>query len=48
MQLRVLIQCLWGATPLDFVDLMDLAGATYSKMKENIIWATGYNVACCP
>ena len=36
------------SNPLDFVDLMDLAGATYSKMKENIIWATGYNAIALP
>lgn len=36
------------SNPLDVVDLMDLAAATYSKMKENLIWATGYNVIALP
>jgi len=36
------------SNPLDVVDLMDLASATYSKMKENLIWATGYNVIALP
>lgn len=34
--------------PLDVVSLIKLARATYRKMIENLIWATGYNVFAIP
>jgi len=34
--------------PLDAVSILDLSRATYSKMVQNLIWATGYNAAAIP
>jgi Cu2+-exporting ATPase len=34
--------------PLDVVSLIKLARASYRKMIENLIWATGYNVFAIP
>lgn len=34
--------------PEDVVNLIKLSGATYSKMIQNLIWATGYNVITIP
>lgn len=34
--------------PLDVVKIIKLSKATYRKMKQNLIWATGYNVAAIP
>ncbi|MDX1641929.1 MAG: copper-translocating P-type ATPase, partial [Balneolaceae bacterium] len=34
--------------PEDVVNLIKLSGATYSKMVQNLIWATGYNVITIP
>ncbi len=34
--------------PLDIVNLLKLAKATYSKIVQNLIWATAYNVFALP
>jgi Cu2+-exporting ATPase len=34
--------------PRDVVAAIDLSRATYSKMVQNLIWATGYNVVAIP
>lgn len=34
--------------PEDVVNLIKLSGATYRKMVQNLIWATGYNVITIP
>lgn len=34
--------------PLDIVRIIKLSKATYKKMIENLIWATGYNVIALP
>ena len=34
--------------PEDVVNLIRLSGATYSKMVQNLFWATGYNVIAIP
>jgi Cu2+-exporting ATPase len=34
--------------PRDVVRLVELAGATYRKMLQNLAWATGYNVVAIP
>lgn len=34
--------------PKDVVNLIRLSKATYSKMVQNLIWATGYNVIAIP
>ena len=34
--------------PLDIVGVVSLSRATYSKMIQNLIWATGYNVIAIP
>ncbi len=34
--------------PRDVASVMGLAKATYSKMKQNLLWATGYNVVAIP
>ncbi len=34
--------------PEDVVRLLVLARATYRKMRENLFWATGYNVVAIP
>jgi len=34
--------------PLDAVTIISLAKSTYSKMFQNIVWATGYNVIAIP
>ncbi|MFW9801220.1 MAG: heavy metal translocating P-type ATPase [Candidatus Thorarchaeota archaeon] len=34
--------------PLDAVSILDLARATYSKMAQNLLWATGYNAVAIP
>jgi len=36
------------SNPLDVVRMIDFAGATYKKMIQNLIWATGYNVVAIP
>ncbi len=34
--------------PKDVVSIIGLAKATYGKMKQNLLWATGYNVIAIP
>lgn len=34
--------------PRDVVSIIGLARATYGKMKQNLIWATGYNIFAIP
>ena len=34
--------------PLDVVSVIELARATYSKMVQNLVWATGYNALAIP
>jgi len=34
--------------PRDVVDIVSLAGKTYSKMYQNLLWATGYNAVAIP
>ena len=34
--------------PLDVVRLIELSRASYRKMQENLVWATGYNVVALP
>lgn len=34
--------------PRDVVKVIRLSAATYKKMKQNLIWATGYNVVAIP
>jgi Cu2+-exporting ATPase len=34
--------------PRDVVSILGLAKATYSKMRQNLVWATAYNVVAIP
>jgi len=36
------------SNPLDVVSIIELSHAGYRKMKENLIWATGYNLIALP
>jgi Cu2+-exporting ATPase len=36
------------SNPLDVVKIIRLSRATYSKMVQNLLWATGYNVVAIP
>jgi len=36
------------SSPLDALAIIELAKATYSKMVQNLIWATGYNAVAIP
>jgi Cu2+-exporting ATPase len=36
------------SNPLDVVKLFSLSRASYRKMIENLVWATGYNVIALP
>jgi Cu2+-exporting ATPase len=36
------------SNPLDVVKVFELSRATYRKMVQNLIWATGYNVVALP
>ena len=36
------------SNPLDAVAITELARATYRKMVQNLVWATGYNVVAIP
>ncbi len=36
------------SNPLDAVAILDFARATYAKMAQNLIWATGYNAVAIP
>lgn len=34
--------------PLDVVKVIELSRASYDKMRQNLVWATGYNVVAIP
>jgi len=36
------------SNPLDVLAIIKLAKATYKKMVQNLIWATGYNAVAIP
>jgi Cu2+-exporting ATPase len=36
------------SNPLDIVKIISLSRASYRKMIQNLIWATGYNVVALP
>ncbi len=36
------------SNPMDVVNIISLARATYGKMRQNLLWATGYNVVAIP
>jgi Cu2+-exporting ATPase len=36
------------SNPMDVVKIFDLSQASYRKMVQNLIWATGYNVVALP
>jgi Cu2+-exporting ATPase len=36
------------SNPLDVVQIVELSRASYRKMIENLIWATGYNAVALP
>jgi Cu2+-exporting ATPase len=36
------------SSPLDVVSVIKFSRATYRKMVQNLIWATGYNVVAIP
>ena len=36
------------SNPLDGVAILKLSRATYRKMIQNLVWATGYNVVALP
>jgi Cu2+-exporting ATPase len=36
------------SNPLDVVKIIRLSRASYRKMIENLVWATGYNVVALP
>ncbi|MEQ8201225.1 MAG: copper-translocating P-type ATPase [Syntrophomonadaceae bacterium] len=36
------------SNPLDVVNILKLSRATYRKMVQNLVWATGYNVIALP
>ncbi|MCB0211781.1 MAG: HAD-IC family P-type ATPase, partial [Anaerolineae bacterium] len=36
------------SNPLDVVKIIELSRASYRKMIENLIWATGYNLVALP
>ena len=36
------------SNPLDVVAILNLSRATYGKMLQNLLWATGYNVVAIP
>ncbi len=36
------------SNPMDIVKIIRLSRATYSKMIQNLVWATGYNVVAIP
>jgi Cu2+-exporting ATPase len=36
------------SNPLDIVKIVRLSRATYRKMIQNLVWATGYNVVAIP
>ncbi len=36
------------SNPLDAVSILGLSRATYRKMLQNLVWATGYNIVAIP
>src|SRR5205814_10529047 len=36
------------SNPLDVVKVFELSRATYRKMIQNLLWATGYNIVSLP
>jgi P-type Cu2+ transporter len=36
------------SNPEDIITILELTNATYSKMKQNLLWATGYNAIAIP
>jgi Cu2+-exporting ATPase len=36
------------SNPLDVVKIIELSRASYRKMIQNLLWATGYNVVALP
>ena len=36
------------SNPLDVVKIFDLSRASYRKMIQNLVWATGYNIVAIP
>lgn len=36
------------SNPEDIVTILELTSATYSKMRQNLLWATGYNAIAIP
>lgn len=36
------------SNPLDVVNIVELSRASYRKMVENLLWATGYNIVALP
>ena len=36
------------SNPLDVINIIKLSKATYRKMMQNLIWATGYNIVAIP
>ena len=36
------------SNPLDVVKIVDLSKASYRKMIQNLLWATGYNIVAMP
>ena len=36
------------SNPLDVVSILKLSRATYGKMVQNLLWATGYNIIALP
>jgi Cu2+-exporting ATPase len=36
------------SNPLDVVNILKLSKATYRKMIQNLLWATGYNIVALP
>ena len=36
------------SNPMDVVKVFELSQATYRKMVQNLIWATGYNIVAIP
>ena len=36
------------SNPLDVVRILDLSRASYRKMRQNLVWATGYNIIALP
>jgi Cu2+-exporting ATPase len=36
------------SSPLDVVSIIKLSRATYKKMIQNLVWATGYNIIAIP